>query len=176
MEIDWQKLFVPDEGWQAIVEILVRGSIIYLALFAALRFLPRRTIGTMGAADLLIVVLIADAVQNGMSGEYHTITEAIVLAVTIFGWATIIDFIDYKFPKLRLAAAKEVLIIRDGKILHRNLKREQVTEDEVMSQLRVHGQESADDVVKAYIEGDGHVSVILRGRKSPPTPPKEHAV
>lgn len=176
MEINWEQIFIPDDGWQAIVEIVVRGSIIYILLFLALRFLPRRTIGTMGAADLLIIVIIADAVQNGMSGEYHTVTEAIALAITIFGWATLIDFLDYKFPTLHLSDAKEILIVRDGRILHENLKREQVTEDEVMSQLRMHGQDSPDNVAKAYIEGDGHVSVILRSREQPAAPPQKQGI
>jgi len=168
MEINWEHLFVPS---QPILEIVVRGSIVYLAIFLAMRFLPRRTIGTMGAADLLVVVIIADAVQNGMSGDYHSITEALVLAATIFGWATLIDWLDYKFPKLHLAEANEVLVIDNGRILHENLKRELVTEDELMAQLRVHGQDSTDNVLKAFVEGDGHVSVILRNRdRTTPAP------
>ena len=169
--MDWERLFVPEAGFgPALLEVAVRGSIIYLALFLALRFLPRRTIGTMGASDLLIVVLIADAVQNGMSGEYKTITEALVLAITIFGWATLIDWIDYKLPHLHLAEAKEVLVVRNGKILHENLKREQISEEELLAQLRMHGQESPRNVAKAFMEGDGHVSVVLKGGadSSPP--------
>ena len=173
--MDWEKLFIPDVGFgPALLEIAVRGSIIYLALFLALRFLPRRTIGTMGASDLLIVVLIADAVQNGMSGEYRTITEALVLAIVIFGWATLIDWIDYKLPHLHLAEAKEVLIVRNGKVLHENLKREQITEEEVLAQLRMHGQDSPRNVVKAYMEGDGHVSVVLRGGADSGPHTKDH--
>lgn len=168
MNIDWQTLFVPESGFlEASTQIVVRGSIVYLALFLALRLLPRRTVGGMGNSDLLIVVLIADAVQNGMAGEYRTVTEALILAATIFGWATFIDWIDYRFPRLRLAAAQETLVIRDGKVLHANLKREQVTEDELHAQLRMHGQDSPDNVVKAHIEGDGHVSVILRDGSRP---------
>jgi uncharacterized membrane protein YcaP (DUF421 family) len=59
---------------------------------------------------------------------------------------------------------KPVLVIDNGRILHENLKRELVTEDELMAQLRVHGQDSTDNVLKAFVEGDGHVSVILRNR------------
>ncbi|HUQ28417.1 MAG TPA: YetF domain-containing protein [Usitatibacter sp.] len=176
MEIDWQQLFVPDNGWQAIVEIAVRGTIVYLALFVATRFLPRRTIGGLGGADLLVIVVIADAVQNGMSGEYHTITEAMALAAIIFGWATFIDWLDYKFPQWHLAAAKEVPIVVDGKILHKNLKRQQITEDELLSQLRMHGQDSTANVRKAYIEGDGHVSVILRNHEEPTQPRQRQGV
>ncbi|HUP29408.1 MAG TPA: DUF421 domain-containing protein, partial [Usitatibacter sp.] len=85
-DIDWSSLFVPSGS---IVEIVIRGTIIYLALFLAMRFLPRRTAGAMGPSDLLVVVLIADAVQNAMSGSYESITEGAMLAFVIFGWATL---------------------------------------------------------------------------------------
>ena len=162
MEIDWQQLFVPT---RPILEIVIRGTIVYLAIFFAMRFLPRRTIGTLGGADLLVVVLIADAVQNGMAGEYRSITEALALAATIFAWATFIDWLDYRFPTWQIAASKEIPVVVDGKILHGNLKHVQVTQEELLSQLRLHGQDSPERVWKAYIEGDGHVSVILRNGK-----------
>jgi uncharacterized membrane protein YcaP (DUF421 family) len=165
MEIDWQSMFVPNVG---LLEIAIRGSILYLAIFLAMRFLPRRTIGAMGAADLLVVVLIADAVQNGMSSDYHSVTEALLLGATIFAWATFIDWLDYRFPHWHLAEAKERAVIVDGRILHENLKREQVTEEELLGQLRMHGQDSPKHVAKAFIEGDGHVSVILRRGAKPP--------
>lgn len=161
-EIDWQALFIPTDS---LAEIFVRGSIVYLALFAAMRLLPKREVGGMGAADILVIVLIADAVQNAMSGSYESISEGLVLAVTIFGWATLIDWIDYRFPQLHLAESRPRLIIRDGRLMHENMKRDMVSEDEVMSQLRQHGLDSPADVAKAYIEGDGNFSVLRRGKR-----------
>ena len=170
MNVDWQTLFVPTNS---LPEIVVRGTVIYLLLFVALRFLPRRTVGAMGPSDILVIVLIADAVQQGMAGDYHSITEALVLAATIFAWATFIDFLDYKFPRWHLAEARPLKIISDGKLLHDNMKRQQITEDEVISQLRLHGQDSPLHVRSAYLEGDGHVSVVLKGREPPQSPPPD---
>ena len=161
-DIDWSALFVPSES---IVEIVIRGSVIYLALFLAMRFLPRRTIGAMGPSDLLVIVLIADAVQQAMAGGYESITEGIVLAAVIFGWATLIDFLDYKFPHLHIAEAKPLAVIVNGKLMRENMKRQQITEEEVLAQLRQHGQESPQAVTRAMLEGDGHISVILRNRE-----------
>ena len=158
MDIDWQEIFVPSSS---IAEIVIRGTVIYLALFLTMRFLPRRTIGTMSASDLLIVVLIADAVQNGMSDDYKSVTEGIALAATIFGWATFIDWLDYKLPHWHISAGKEKPVIEKGKILKENLDSSLMTEDELLSQLRLHGQESPATVRKAFVEGDGHISVIL---------------
>jgi uncharacterized membrane protein YcaP (DUF421 family) len=168
--MDWESLFLPAES---LLELVIRGTVIYLALFLALRFLPRRTVGAMGPSDLLVIVLIADAVQQAMAGDYHSITEGIVLAAVIFGWATFIDWLDFKFPQWHLAAAGPLLIISNGELLRQNMKRQQITEDEVLSQLRQHGQDSPRVVDKAYVEGDGHFSVILRSRE-PLKAPADH--
>jgi uncharacterized membrane protein YcaP (DUF421 family) len=158
-DVDWSRLFMPSAS---LPEIFLRGSVIYLALFAAMRFLPRREVGGLGAADLLVIVLIADAVQAGMSGRYESITEGLLLAGTIFLWATLIDWLDYRFPHLRLAEGPPVMVVKHGRLLRRNMRREQVTEDEVHEQLRLHGYEKLEDVAAAYIEGDGQFSVLGR--------------
>lgn len=168
MGIDWQEIFTPTGSLAA---IFVRGTIIYLVLFAAMRLMPRRTIGTMGAADVLVIVLIADAVQNGMSDEYRSVTEGLFLAAVIFGWTLAIDWLDSNFPHWHLASASPILVIRDGRFLRENMERERITEDELMAQLRQHGQDSPEAVAKAYVEGEGHVSVILRSR-APVSPSK----
>ena len=166
-EIDWQQLFVPSGS---LLEIVVRGTSVYLFLFAVMRFLPRRTVGGMAPADILVIVLIADAVQVAMAGGYESITEGVLLAVVIFGWATFIDWLDYKFPHWHIAEGKELPLIRDGRILRRNLKREQITEEELMGQLRQHGVDDLARVRLAYVEGDGHFSVLLRSQEPTEAP------
>ncbi len=171
LDFDWQALFVPSAS---LAEIAVRGTVIYLALFLAMRFMPRRTVGGMGPSDLLLIVLIADAVQNGMGGRYESITEALVLAAVLFAWDAFIDWLDFRFPKLAIASARPVIVIRDGKVIPRNLARQQMSEEELMSQLRQHGLDSPRGVRSAYIEGDGHMSVVLRSGNpvAPPVPPR----
>lgn len=171
MDVDWQALFIPSGS---LVELFIRGSAVYLALFLVLRVLPRRTMGGMGPSDILIIVLIADAVQEAMAGKYESITEGLVLAATILSWAVAIDWLDYRFPKLHLSDGKEIPLIRNGRIIRRNLDRQKITEDEVMAQLRQHGLSSEKDVEAAYLEGDGHVSVLLRGG-IPFKPPEKRA-
>src|SRR5215208_8090799 len=80
MQIDWNSVFLPSLG---IAEIVVRGTLMYLGLFLILRFMARRQSGHFGPADLLVIVLIADAAQNGLGKEYQSITEGLVLVVTI---------------------------------------------------------------------------------------------
>src|SRR5262245_11454559 len=96
--VDWNAFLIPTHS---ILEMVVRGSAIYLALFAFLRFLGRRQSGTMGTADLLMIVLIADAAQNGMANEYRSVTEGVVLVGTILAWDFLIDWLSFRFPALR---------------------------------------------------------------------------
>jgi uncharacterized membrane protein YcaP (DUF421 family) len=158
-EVDWSELLIPSGS---LVAIAIRGTAIYLVLFAVMRFLPRRTIGQASASDLLIIVLIADAVQNGMSDDYRSITEGLLLAAVIIGWALVIDWLDNVFPHWHLASGKELVLIEDGKFLRRNMARQLITEDEVLSQLRLHGLDSPAQVRKGFIEGDGHFTLLLR--------------
>jgi uncharacterized membrane protein YcaP (DUF421 family) len=157
--IHWRELFVPSGSP---VEIVVRGTIVYLSLFIALRFLPRRTIGGLGSADVLVIVIIADAVQQAMAGGYQSVTEGLLLAGTILGWAVLIDFLDSKFPHWRISGREPLRVISDGRLLRRNMERQNITEEEVLEQLRLHGLASVERVGAAYVESDGRFSVILR--------------
>jgi uncharacterized membrane protein YcaP (DUF421 family) len=168
-DIDWGDLFIPGGS---LLELVIRGSLIYLALFIVMRVIPRRTIGQASASDLLIIVLIADAVQNGMAAEYRSITEAAVLAGVIFGWALVIDWLDHRFPHWQLAAGKPLALVEDGKLLEKNMNRQLITEDELMAQIRMHGLDSLRNVRKAYIEGDGHFTVLLSGGIPVQRPPE----
>ena len=82
LQIDFRSLFVPSGH---LAEVVMGGTFVYLLLFTILRIL-RREAGTVGIADLLLVVLIADAAQNAMASEYKSITEGAVLIGTIAAW------------------------------------------------------------------------------------------
>lgn len=159
---DWQNVFVPA---MPMLEVVLRGTLVYLALFTLLRLVPRREIGSIGAADLLMIVLIADAAQNALGADYRSVTEGVTLVATILFWSYVIDWIDYRFPRLRLVAGSPLMLISNGRIVRKNLEKERITEDELLAQLREHGVETPDAVRKAYMEGDGRLSVLLRGKK-----------
>lgn len=142
-------------------ELMLRGTLVYWFLFVLFRFVLRRDSGSIGLADILVIVLIADAAQNGMSGEYKSIGEAFLLIGTIAGWNYWIDWMSFRFPRFaRFAEARVVPLIRHGRILRANLRYEMLTEDELASQLRQSGIDDLKDVKQAMLEPDGHLSVI----------------
>lgn len=161
MGIDWNSVFVPAIG---VAEVILRGTIMFLGLFAILRFMARRQAGQFGPADLLVIVLIADAAQNGLGKDYGTVTEGLTLVMTIVGWEYLLDWISWRFPSVRpLIIAPSLTLIRDGRVIPESLRREMLSEVELKSQLRQHEVESYSQVRLATLEGDGRVSVIKHG-------------
>ena len=87
--MNWKELLIPE---LSLMEIFVRGTITYLVLFFMLRFILKRQTGAVGINDLLVLVLIADAAQNAMSGGYNSITDGLMLVGVIIGWSYVIDW------------------------------------------------------------------------------------
>jgi uncharacterized membrane protein YcaP (DUF421 family) len=142
-------------------ELVLRGSLIYWFLFLLFRFVLRRDAGAVGLADILLIVLIADAAQNGMAGEYKTVPEAIVLVGTIACWNYWIDWMSFRYSWFaRFAEPRAVALVRHGRILRANLRREMLTQDELESHFRQNGVDDPKDVKHAMLEPDGHISVI----------------
>jgi uncharacterized membrane protein YcaP (DUF421 family) len=162
LQIDWRSVFVPTVS---VTEIFLRGTVVYIFLFFILRLL-RREAGAIGISDLLLVVLIADAAQNAMSSDYKSITDGLILVSSIAFWDYFLDWLGYRLPSFRrLLRPAPLLLIKDGRLLWRNMRQEMITEDELMGKLREHGVERIEEVKKAYLEGDGRISVITTSSK-----------
>ncbi len=159
-DIDWPGLFIPTHS---IAEMIVRGTLMYVALFMILRMLLKRQAGGIGLADLLLVVIIADAAQNAFAKEYGSLSEGLVLILTIVFWDYVFDWLGSRVEWFgRMMHPQPLALIKDGRLLRRNMEKETISEDELMTELRKKGIETPAQVKKAYIEGDGHVSIIKK--------------
>ena len=118
-------------------------------------------------ADLLVVVLVADATQNAMGSKYESVTEGIVLVGTILFWNYTLDWLAFKFSAIhKLVKPKPLLLISNGELIRRNLQKEMITREELMSQLREQGVEDIKKIKRSYLEGDGRISVVTDEKKS----------
>jgi uncharacterized membrane protein YcaP (DUF421 family) len=158
------------------LELIVRGTLIYWFLFLLFRFVLRRDVGSVGIADVLLVVLIADASQNAMAGGYETVAEGGVLVLTLMGWNWLLDWATFRFDAVRrFAEPAPLLLVRRGRVLHRNLRQEFLTMDDLQSQLRQSGVSNLNEVRAAFMESDGRFSVITRdGRQTRGSSPAEN--
>jgi uncharacterized membrane protein YcaP (DUF421 family) len=163
--MDWKSLFSFDVP---LFEIILRGSVIYISLFILLRIVLKRQAGSLGMTDLLLITLIADASQNAMAGQYQSIPAGIVLVSTIIFWSYAFDWLSFRFSWFnRLTESPPLPLIKDGKLLRKNMRRELITEAELMSQLREQGLDDMGSVKEAFMEPDGHISIVeqKRGRR-----------
>lgn len=144
-------------------ELVVRGTLTYWFLFSVFRFALRRDVGSVGLADVLLLVIIADASQNAMSGGYESVTDGAILVGTIVGWNYLLDWGAFRFEVVRrFAEPPPLTLVRDGRVIHRNLRREFISMDELMSQLRINGVDDLARVRRACMESDGQISVIKK--------------
>ena len=144
-------------------ELILRGSVMYWLLFLFFRLVLRRDVGAVGVADVLLIVLIADASQNAMTGGYNSVAEGAVLVATLIGWNVAIDWVAFRFPwAYRLVEPRPLLLIRQGRVLRKNLRSEMITLAELRGQLHQHGIDRFEEVKSAWFESDGQFSFIKR--------------
>ena len=145
----------------SILELVVRGTVLYWFLFLLFRFVLRRDVGQLGVADVLLLVLIADASQNAMAGGYETITEGLILVSTIASWNWLLDWLAFHSKTAaRFIEPPTLLLVRNGRALLKNMQAELLSMEDLQSQLRQQGVESVREVKRAYLESDGRLSVI----------------
>lgn len=162
-QVDWQQVFLPQVS---IVELVLRGSLVYLVVVIILRFMPSRQVGGVGISDLLVVVLVATAAQDAMATDDSSITGGLVLVATIIGWSYLFNWMSYKYPRLqRFLNPSPLLLVKDGKVFDQNMESGLISKRELMSQLRQQGVHSLNEVDRAYIEGDGRISIFTKDLK-----------
>jgi uncharacterized membrane protein YcaP (DUF421 family) len=163
-DVDWSRVFLPETP---ILEIVARGAVIYLGLFTLLRFTLKRQSGVVGITDLLVIVLIADAAQNAMAAEYTSVADGFVLVSTILACSYTLDWLGHKSTLVqRFVHPPPLPLVKNGRMLRANMRKELITEDELMTQLRKQGAEDLSGVEAAYMEGDGSISVICANGKT----------
>lgn len=152
-------------------ELLIRGTIMYWFLFLLFRFVLRRDTSSAGISDILLLVLLGDAAQNAMIGQGHTVADGMLLIGTLAGWSYTLNYISIRLQVVaRLTDPLPILLIQDGKPNPHNLRRQHLTQDELMAQLRLHGLESMRGLKQMYLEGDGSFSVIKTDASSQSDP------
>jgi len=143
------------------LELMLRGTLMYWFLFIAFRFILRRDVGSLGISDFLFVVILGDAAQNAMIGSATSATDGMVLIGTLIFWSYMLDFMSFQFPVIqRLTSPPRLCLVRDGRLLRRNMRREFITDEELKAKIRQEGVEDVATVKRLYLEADGEMSLI----------------
>lgn len=156
--VDWGVVLKPDIP---ILETFIRGTLLYFFVFVIMRITLRRTAGELSMLDFIFVLLVANGAADSMTGGSIAVTNGVVIILTVIGWNYALNSLSWYFPVLqRLTAPPPLPVIRNGQMILRNMRKEFLTKDELMAQLREEGIEDISKVKAAHIEGDGNVSVI----------------
>jgi len=157
--VEWHDMFVPS---LSLLEIFLRGTLTYWVIYLCMRLFRRGT-GQLSISDLLLITMISDAAQNAMAGTYNSVTEGAVLILTLLFWDYAIDWMGYKkviFGKF--AKPDPVLLIRNGRLLHKNMEKELIDDEELVALLREKDVDDYTKVKTCYLEATGNISVILK--------------
>jgi uncharacterized membrane protein YcaP (DUF421 family) len=162
----WPAALVPSVN---LVELVMRGVIVYIALLVALRIFGKREVGQFTLYDLVFVLLVANALQPAMTGPDNSLTGGLVLIVALVIANFAVGKLDAIDAFHRLFAPSPSVLIRDGQVVPATLEREGVSEDEVEMAIREHGVDSLKEVKLGVLEPDGTISIVptdLHARRS----------
>lgn len=143
------------------LNIAFRSSVVYIFMIVAFRIFGKRELSQLSIADLVLIVLISNAVQNAMVGDNTSLQGGLTAAAVLFGLNMLLGYLMFRYGKIRhIIQSDPVTLIYNGKVLENNLKKVLLTEDELLAAVREHGVQHCEDVSLAILEVDGNISVI----------------
>ena len=153
-------ILVPDIS---IAEKVLRAGAVYVFLLVAFRLCGKRQLGQLTAFDLVVLLLISNVLQNAMIGNDTSLGGGIMGAVTILLLNSVVAYVTFRFKRLdRVVEHSPTVLVRHGRIIRDNLRRERLGPRDLRAALRHHGVISLRDIRYAFLEEDGRVSVVTR--------------
>jgi uncharacterized membrane protein YcaP (DUF421 family) len=146
------------------MDIVIRAAVVFVLILILTRVLGARELSQLEPFDLILLVVIGDLIQQGVTQSDQSVTGAMLAVTTIALLAVATSFLSYRFRRLRpVLEGEPVVLISDGRVIDRNLRRERITLDELAAQARLQQIASLTDVRWAVLETSGRISFIPRG-------------
>ena len=145
------------------MDIVFRGIVVFVFLYGLMRVIGRRELSSLEPFDLVLLVVLGDAVQQGLTQDDYSLTGAILAIGTIAILQLGVSYANFRFPRLRpLLDGEPIVIVERGKVIEKNMRRERVTIEDVMQAARLQSIASLDDVDWAVMETSGAISFIKK--------------
>lgn len=147
--------------WHVLLNVALRTTVVYFALLAGIRVTGARQLGQMSTFDLVLLLIIANAVQNAMVGPDTSLAGGLVAAGILLVWHGVVDRLRRRSRGMaRWLSGEGVMLINHGAVLDEHTRRAGISRDDLLQALREHGVTSAKDVRLAVLEPDGAISVV----------------
>lgn len=158
------------------MDIFLRATVIFVVLYLLVRLMGKRELGQMTPFELIVLIVIGDLIQQGVTQNDFSLTGALIAVSTIAFWALVMSWLSFISPWAeRMLEGGPRVIVRDGELLTANLRRSRLTRSEIESEMRLAGISRMEDVAWAILEPRGKISFIQRsdqGGEEPPPQPK----
>ena len=143
------------------MDLVLRAVVIFAVIWLVTRAVGRRELSTMEPFDLILLVVIGDLVQQGVTQSDYSLTGAVVVIVTIALLTVLMSYVSFRVPRLRPVLEGEPLVlIEDGRVIERNLRRERLTVEELRAEARMHDIDDLSGVRFAVLETNGRISFL----------------
>jgi len=145
------------------MDIVLRAIAIFFFLYVLMRVIGRRELSTLEPFDLILLVILGDAVQQGLTQDDYSLTGSLLAVGTIAILQLGTSFLNFHFPRLRpILNGEPIVVVQDGKPIDRNLQRERVTVEDLLSAARRQNIAKLDDVAWAVMETSGEITFIKK--------------
>jgi uncharacterized membrane protein YcaP (DUF421 family) len=143
------------------MDIAIRGVVLYVFLILVMRVTGRRELSALGPVDLVLLIVLGDAIQQGLTQDDYSVTGAIIAVSTIATMQVISSYLAYRSKRARrVLEGNPIVIIQDGAFVTKNLARERMTMDEVCESMRLSQIGSVEDVAWGILESNGEISFV----------------
>jgi uncharacterized membrane protein YcaP (DUF421 family) len=143
------------------MDIAVRGIVLFLFVSLVMRVMGRRELSQLAPFDLVLLIVLGDAIQQGLTQDDYSVTGAFIAVATIAAMQIGVSYLAYRFGRFRRVVEGEpIVIVQDGEIIERNMRRQRLTPDEVAEEARQQQIASLSDVAWAVLEPGGQMSFI----------------
>jgi uncharacterized membrane protein YcaP (DUF421 family) len=145
------------------MDIVIRAAVIFVFVYLLTRLLGRRELSSLEPFDLILLVVLGDLVQQGVTQNDESLTGAI-LAISTIGLLTVaLSYLSYRFKSMRpILNGEPIVLVEDGEVIEDNLRRQRLTKEEIGSEARLEGISSIEDVRWAILETNGRISFVTR--------------
>ena len=147
------------------MDIVLRAAAVFFLILLVTRVVGRRELGSLEPFDLILLIVLGDLIQQGVTQSDYSVTGA-TMAIATFGVLTVaVSWLSFRFPRLRpILDGEQIVILQDGKVIEKNLRRERLTPEEIAEEARQQQIASLEDVEWAVLETNGKISFIPRKR------------
>lgn len=145
------------------MDVVIRAAVAFCFIFMLTRIVGRRELGTLEPFDLILLVLMGDLVQQGVTQSDYSVTGLVLAAGTIALLTVLTSYLSFRFKRLRpLLDGEPIVVVQDGKPIEQNLRRQRITLEEVQAEARLQQIGTLDDVQWAVLERGGQISFISK--------------